>query len=81
MERVFQPIKDNLAISKVWFENRNIFVQLNDGSTINKPIDLYPNLRKGSPMQWNSFELWNDGRWIHWETLDEDLSLEGFLKK
>jgi hypothetical protein len=25
------------------------------------------------------FELWNNGKWIHWEDLDEDLSAEGFL--
>ena len=80
MERVLQSISDKLAIPKVWFEGREIFVQLNDGCTISKAVDLYPNLRKGTPVQWSEFELWNDGKWIHWEALDEDLSLEGFLK-
>lgn len=26
-----------------------------------------------------NFELWENGKWIHWEDLDEDLSAEGFL--
>jgi|GEM_PF-6137981 len=29
--------------------------------------------------QRKQFELWNDGAWIHWEELDEDLSADGFL--
>lgn len=27
-----------------------------------------------------NYELWDNGRWIHWEDLDEDLSVENFIK-
>ncbi len=66
---------------KVWFENRTIFVKLSDGRTVSAAVDSYPNLRKGTPAQWNAYELWNDGQWIHWEELDEDLSVEGFFNQ
>lgn len=73
-------LNDEPVISEVWFEGRNIFVRFSDGKTAEKPVDLYPNLRKGTPEQWLKYELWNGGRWIHWEELDEDLSAMGFLK-
>lgn len=71
---------DMVAVNKIWFEHRTINIELNDGRMVSAPVDNYPNLSKGSPAQWNNYELWNDGQWIHWEELDEDLSLEGFLK-
>ena len=80
MERIFQQINSPVAISKVWFENRTIYVKMNSGETIAKSIDLYPHLRKGTPSQLQKFELWDNGKWIHWEELDEDLSAEGFLE-
>jgi hypothetical protein len=68
-----------LTIEKVWFEDDKIFVVLNDQRIIGTPINWYPNLRKGTPEQRMKFELWNNGQWLHWEELDEDLSAEGFL--
>lgn len=67
-------------ICKVWFGEEKIFVQLNDERIISASIELYPRLKKASPQQRSQYELWNNGKWIHWEGLDEDLSLEGFLK-
>lgn len=68
-----------LIIKKVWFEETRIFVELSDGRIIGTPIAWYPNLSKGSPEQMQQFEVWGNGTWLHWEALDEDLSLEGFL--
>jgi hypothetical protein len=64
---------------KGMFETDKIFVELNDNRIIGTPISWYPNLSKGSGEQLSNYELWNDGQWIHWEELDEDLSAEGFL--
>ena len=80
MERILQQINDTVSIAKVWFIDRAIYVEMNNGKIITKPIDIFPNLRKGTPLQWQNFELWDNGKWIHWEELDEDLSAEGFLK-
>ena len=66
-------------ITTVWFEHNKIFVEFNDGRIVGTPIEWYPNLRKGTMLQMNNYELWDGGRWIHWEELDEDLSAEGFL--
>jgi hypothetical protein len=68
-----------LTIKKVWFDEARIFLELSDGRVIGTPIAWYPNLRKGTLKQMQQFEVWGNGTWLHWEELDEDLSLEGFL--
>lgn len=69
-----------IAASKVWFEDERIFVELSDQRIISVPLEWYPKLKNATPQQRNEFDLWDQGRWIHWDTLDEDLSAEGFLK-
>jgi len=68
-----------VIISSVWFNHNNIYVKMSDGKIIESPIELYPNLSKGNPEQLLKYEIKGGGRWIHWEELDEDLSVEGFL--
>jgi hypothetical protein len=69
-----------ITINSVWFSDKNICVKMSDGNIIETPIQLYPNLRKGTAEQINNYEIKGGGKWIHWEELDEDLSAEGFLK-
>ena len=68
-----------VAAKNIWFDEKNIFVELIDGRTVGAPINWFPNLQKGNTEQKNNYTLWNNGSWIHWEELDEDLSAEGFL--
>ncbi len=69
-----------ISASRLWFDDEKIFVELYDKRIINVPLSLYPKLKKATPQQRQDYELWEQGRWIHWESLDEDLSAEGFLK-
>ncbi len=67
------------TINKVWFDGDKIFVELNDLRVIGTPINWYPNLSKATSEQRNKYELLGNGRWIHWNEINEDLSAEGFL--
>jgi len=67
------------TIKSVWFKNGNISVEMSDGKIIESSINNYPNLSKGTTKQINNYQIRGNGRWIHWEELDEDLSAEGFL--
>lgn len=69
-----------LTIQKIWFDEERIYVAFNDQRIVGTPISWYPNLLKGTPEQRLRYELWNNGQWLHWEELDEDLSAEGFLQ-
>jgi len=69
-----------ITIKAISFKKRShIIVQMSDGKIIETPINYYPNLSKGTPQQMDNYEIKGGGRWVHWEELDEDLSVEGFL--
>ncbi|MCG6868051.1 MAG: DUF2442 domain-containing protein [Gammaproteobacteria bacterium] len=54
-------------------------VELSDGRTISVPIEWYPRLVHGTPEERNGWRIIGRGQGIHWESLDEDISVEGLL--
>jgi Protein of unknown function (DUF2442) len=69
---------ENRAVN-IWFDAQRVFAEYHDGRIVGMPLSWFPRLEKASDKQRKGFELWNDGAWIHWEELDEDLSADGFL--
>ncbi|MEX0723023.1 MAG: DUF2442 domain-containing protein [Gracilimonas sp.] len=65
--------------TKVWFADKKLFVLLEDGREIAIPLEWFPKLRDASERQLNNWRFIGGGVGIHWEELDEDLSVEGFL--
>lgn len=70
----------NLIASSVCFADSKLYVRLTDGREIGVPIDWYPRLRDASEAARNDWRLIGRGQGIHWEAIDEDLSVAGFLK-
>ena len=68
-----------VTTNKIWFENKRIFANFNDGRILEMPLEWFPRLENAIEAQRLNYELWNEGSWIHWEDLDEDLSIEGFI--
>lgn len=56
-----------------------LHVRLADGREVTVPLEWFPRLRKASPEQLKRHRLIGDGIGIHWEDLDEDISVEGLL--
>lgn len=54
-------------------------VDLDDGRTITVPLAWYPRLVRGTASERNDWRLIGGGHGIHWEALDEDISVEGLL--
>ena len=54
-------------------------VDLSDGRTISVPLAWYPRLEHSSPKERSNWRLIGKGEGIHWEDIDEDLSVEGLL--
>ncbi len=54
-------------------------VDLGDGRTISVPLAWFPRLVHGSPEERSNWRLIGNGEGIHWENLDEDISIEGLL--
>ena len=54
-------------------------VELSDGRTIAVPILWYPRLSHATPQERQNWRLIGRGHGVHWEELDEDISVEGLL--
>lgn len=54
--------------------------ELSDGRKITVPLAWYPRLVHATPDERNNWELIGRGQGFHWPDLDEDLSVEGFIK-
>ena len=66
-----------ISAKKIHFDDTTMWVELSDARTIGVPLAWFPRLLHASSEQLNSFEL--SARGIHWEALDEDISVEGLL--
>lgn len=56
-----------------------LHVDLSDGRTISVPVGWYPRLAHASAEERKEWRLIAHGRGIHWEAIDEDISVEGLL--
>ena len=54
-------------------------VELSDARSITVPLTWYPRLLEGSQEERRNWRLIGDGEGIHWENLDEDISVENLL--
>jgi hypothetical protein len=54
-------------------------VELSDGRTISVPLAWFPRLTHSTPEERNNWRLIGRGHGIHWEDIDEDISVEGLL--
>jgi Protein of unknown function (DUF2442) len=54
-------------------------VDLSDGRSISVPIAWFPRLMHSSEQERNNWRLIGKGQGIHWEDIDEDISIEGLL--
>lgn len=54
-------------------------VDLSDGRTISVPLGWYPRLEYANPAERANWRPIGRGHGIHWEDIDEDLSVEGLL--
>lgn len=66
-----------ISAKKIRFDDSSMWVDLNDGRTLGVPLAWFPRLLAATPEQLASYEL--SARGIHWDELDEDLSVEGLL--
>lgn len=67
----------NVSIIAANFNEGFMWLELSDGRILGIPLGLFPALRSASAERLADFELSPQG--IHWDALDEDLSLKGLL--
>ena len=68
------PSAENITIT-----NDTLSVDLSDGRTISVPLAWFPRLMHSTPAERNNWRLIGKGHGIHWEDIDEDISIENLL--
>jgi hypothetical protein len=68
------PNANNVSVSE-----DTLSVDLSDGRSISVPIEWFPRLVHATPEERRKWRLIGNGHGIHWEDIDEDISIEGLL--
>ncbi len=64
----------------VRFSEDSLHVQLSDGREISAPLVWFPLLRDATPEQRKNLRFIGGGVGIHWDEIDEDVSVAGLLR-
>ncbi len=67
----------SVRATSVSFDEAQMWVNLEDGRTLGIPLVWFPRLLGGTPEQRAEFFISPSG--IHWDDLDEDISIAGLL--
>ena len=67
----------NSTPTRVHFDEDTMWVSLNDGRVIGAPLAWFPRLLHSTVEQREQVRL--SSRGLHWEALDEDISIAGLL--
>ena len=70
----------NPLAEEVRFTEDMLCVHLLDGREVWAPLEWFPRLRDATAEQRNNWRLIGGGIGIHWEDIDEDLSVAGLLR-
>ncbi|CAI1061467.1 MULTISPECIES: DUF2442 domain-containing protein [Serratia] len=68
----------SISAKNVNFDETTMWVELNDARIIGVPLAWFPRLLNATDQERARYEL--SARGIHWDALDEDISVEGLLK-
>lgn len=63
----------------VTFDDTIMHVQFTDGRTVSVPLLWFPRLQAARLEQRLRVDIGGGGRGLHWDELDEDLSVAGLL--
>ena len=62
------------------FTETKMIIQLEDGRELSVPLEWFRKLRNATKEQLEEWRFIGKGEGIHWEELDEDISVENLLE-
>ena len=71
--------KSKNAIDIIFSDSKIIFI-LEDGRELAVPLEWFPRLRKATAEQLSKWRFIGKGEGVHWEEIDEDISIENLLE-
>lgn len=70
----------NISATELGFDNNMMWVSLADGRKLGVPLAYFPRLLNATPEQRMHYELSGNGTGIHWDELNEDISVQGLMQ-
>lgn len=64
---------------RIWFDKDTLWVDFTDGRQLGVPLAYFPRLLQASPEQRDNVVISGGGSGLHWEELDEDISVPALL--
>lgn len=72
-------VKTDPRATNVEVDLDSLQVTLADGRVVIAPLEWFPRLRDATPAQKRNWRLIGPGIGIHWEAIDEDISVKSLL--
>jgi hypothetical protein len=72
-------LKGRPCASTLSFDADHMWVTLTDGRVLGVPLAYFPTLMNASVTARSNYEVSGGGTGIHWDALDEDISVEHLL--
>lgn len=70
-------MSSSVSAKSVRFDSDSMWVELSDGRTLGVPLAWFPRLLRAAPEQLEQVRITSRG--LHWDALDEDISIAGLL--
>jgi len=67
----------NISADRIRFDKDSMWVELTDGRTVGVPLVWFPRLMNATEKERSEYSISPNG--LHWESLDEDISITGLL--
>jgi hypothetical protein len=68
-----------ISARAVRFDDSSMWVELADGRVLGIPLAWFPRLLNATPERRQRYEISGGGQGLHWDDLDEDISVAGLL--
>jgi len=76
----FSIVRKSKNAVNIFFSDSKMIVFLEDGRELSVPLEWFPRLRKATKEQLEKWRFIGKGEGVHWEEIDEDISIENLLE-
>lgn len=72
-------LTSDARVRTVRFDENTMWLDLEDGRQLGVPLAYFPRLAQASALQRDDVVISGGGTGLHWEQLDEDISVQSLL--
>ena len=76
----FSVVSKSKNAINILFSDSKMIVFLEDGRELLIPLEWFPRLRKATVEQLSKWRFIGNGEGVHWEEIDEDISIKNLLE-